>query len=218
MTIQLCFHGIGVCTGEREPGEARFWMPESEFLRVLDVVGDSGSEHIELSFDDGNRTDLDVVLPALRERGLRATFFPLAGRLEDPTSLGRDDLRELRANDMEIGSHGWAHVPWRGLGPDAVHREFIEARVVLAEAAGAPIDLIAAPLGLYERATMRELRARDYRALYTSDRFPARPGRWLQPRYSVTSIDTAATVAALIRRRSVGELRNALASQVKRRR
>ncbi|WP_298944427.1 polysaccharide deacetylase family protein [uncultured Microbacterium sp.] len=202
---------------EREPGEAQYWMPQSEFLRVLDVV--AGSDGVELSFDDGNRTDVDVALPALRERNLRATFFPLAGRLDDPMSLGRDDLHELRAHGMTIGSHGWDHVPWRRLGPDAVRREFDEARTVLADVAGAPIDLIAAPLGLYERATIREVRARGYRALYTSDRLPARPGTWFQPRYSVTAADTAVTVEGIIGHRSrAREIRNALASQVKRRR
>ena len=36
MNIHLCFHGIGTCSTEREPGESRYWIGEDLFLRVLD--------------------------------------------------------------------------------------------------------------------------------------------------------------------------------------
>jgi hypothetical protein len=53
--------------------------------------------------------------------------------------------------------------------------------------------------------------------VFTSDRFPARPGAWLQARYSVTAADTAGTVHGLLERRpGRRELRNAAASMVKR--
>ena len=38
MTVGICFHGIGACRTEREPGESRYWMPTDTFLRVLDEL------------------------------------------------------------------------------------------------------------------------------------------------------------------------------------
>jgi len=35
---------------------------------------------VQLSFDDGNRSDVGIALPALLERELSATFFVVAGR------------------------------------------------------------------------------------------------------------------------------------------
>ncbi|WP_404435856.1 polysaccharide deacetylase family protein [Microbacterium aerolatum] len=196
MTIHLCFHGIGTIRTEREPGEARYWVAEDEFLRILDLV--QGRDGVELSFDDGNRSDAEIALPALIERELDATFFALAGRLHDPLSLDRDTLRLLRAWGMRIGSHGWDHVPWRGLDEEGARREFVDARTALEEASGGRIRHAALPLGRYDRATLRRLRDAGYRAVFTSDRFPANDSAWLRPRYSVTATDTAESVLRIL--------------------
>lgn len=215
MIINVCFHGIGVCKREREPGESRYWMKEDVFRGVLDGV--AGREDVGLSFDDGNRSDVDVALPALQERGLTATFFPLAGRLDDSASLDAGDLRSLHAAGMAIGSHGWAHVPWRGLDPSQARREFIDARTVLEEAAGTRITEAAMPLGRYDRRALRGLKSAGYDTVYSSDRFPARPGSWLQARYSVTSDDTVDSVLAVVRHRpGLADARSLAKSLVKR--
>lgn len=215
MTVGICFHGIGACRTEREPGESRYWMPTDTFLRVLDEL--AATPGVSISFDDGNRSDVDIALPALRERGLRATFFALAGRLEDPASLGAADLRGLRAAGMSVGSHGWSHVPWRHLDAADAQLEFIDARRVLTEACGAQITDAALPLGRYDRQTLRRLKDAGYRSVYTSDRFPFTTRSWLRARYSVTGVDTPASVRAYaaggVR---ASEIRNIAASALKR--
>ncbi|MHC3000545.1 polysaccharide deacetylase family protein [Microbacterium sp. HJ5] len=215
MIVNLCFHGVGICPREHEPGEAGYWMSQDIFLRVLDLV--APLEDVRLSFDDGNRSDVDVALPALRDRGLTATFFPLAGRLDDPASLDSADLRGLRAAGMPIGSHGWTHTTWRDLTDVEAGREFLEARKALEEASGATITEAAFPLGGYDRTALRRLKSAGYRTVYSSDRYPARRSAWMQARYSVTAADTVDSVARIARRRpGMHELRNVLASTVKR--
>lgn len=215
MKIRLCFHGIGTCVAEREPGEARYWMSKDLFVRVLDLA--QTLPDVELSFDDGNLSDLEIALPALRARSLHASFFPLAGRLDDPVSLNAEALRELRANGMTIGSHGWRHIPWRGLSAADAQREFVEARSALEEACGTSITTAALPLGRYDRAALRQLKQTGYRAVFTSDRFPARSTSWLQARYSVTSDDTLESVSQILAGRpGPREVRNLMASALKR--
>lgn len=192
--VNVCFHGIGVPARELEEGEAAYWIDEDTYLRVLDVLATRSD--VRISFDDSNASDLEIGLPALRERGLTATFFALAGRLDHGGSLGPADLRELVAHGMTIGSHGMDHVPWRGLAPAAVRRELCDARAALADAAGVNVDEAALPLGRYDRATLGHLRRLGYSAVHTSDRRPARVGAWVQPRFSVRAGDTAETVAA----------------------
>lgn len=198
MIINLCFHGIGTAAREREPGESRYWVKDRVFLDILDAIRDASD--VRISFDDGNRSDHATALPALVDRGLRATFYALAGRLDEPDSLGATELRELRGAGMEIGSHGWDHVPWRGLDEEQQRREFASARDVLAEASGGPVESAALPLGRYDRTVLRQLRRHGYQRVYTSDRFPTLQGAWLQPRYSITATDTAATVSSLLGR------------------
>lgn len=215
MNVHLCFHGIGRCAREREPGESGYWVARDEFLRMLDDVASHGG--VALSFDDGNRSDVEVALPALKERGLTATFFPLAGRLLDPLSLASDDLRLLRDEGMTIGNHGWDHVPWRRLSPADAHREFVESRNVLEEAAGAPITTVALPLGQYDRRTLKRLRREGYRTVYSSDRHPARDRAWLSARYSVGAGDDLGSVRRILTNHAgAREMRNVISSSVKR--
>ncbi|WP_198663862.1 polysaccharide deacetylase family protein [Jiangella endophytica] len=215
MIINLCFHGIGSCEREREPGEARYWMAEPMFQRVLDEV--TKHSHVRLSFDDGNASDVEVALPSLKERGLQATFFALAGRLEDPVSLSAADLVELRGAGMAIGTHGWAHVPWRGLSAAEAGRELVEARAALTAASDGPISEAALPLGRYDRRLLGRLRRAGYTVVYTSDKFPARSASWLQARYSVTASDTVETVRSVITHRpGLRDARNAAVSTIKR--
>lgn len=215
MIINLCFHGIGTVDREREPGESRYWVTEDCFLRILDEVTEH--PHVRLSFDDGNRSDVEVALPALRERGLCASFFALAGRLDDAASLSPPDLRGLRTAGMTIGSHGWTHVPWRGLGDDDAQRELIDARSILAEASAGAVQDAALPLGRYDRGLLGRLEHAGYRTVYTSDRFPARSASWLQARYSVTASDTVDSIRSVLAGRpGVRDARNVLASAVKR--
>lgn len=215
MITNLCFHGIGTIVQEREPGESRYWVTRDCFLRILDEVREN--PHVRLSFDDGNQSDVAVALPALRERALSASFFALAGRLDEAASLSPSDLRDLRNAGMAIGSHGWTHTPWRGLSEEEAHRELVDARTALAEASGGAIEDAALPLGRYDRQLLGRLGRVGYRTVYTSDRLPTRSSAWLQPRYSVTARDTVETIRTVIAHRTgVRDLRNLLASTVKR--
>lgn len=186
--VNLCFHGIGAPGRELEPGEATYWIGTDLFESVLDEV--AGRPDVVLSFDDGNASDVELGLPRLQERGLRATFFVLAGRLDLAGSLGREDVVRLRDAGMTVGTHGMDHHSWRHLDEQARRRELEEARTAIAEVVGRPVDEAALPLGQYDRTTLRALRRAGYRRVHTSDRRPARPGAWLQPRYSIRGEDT----------------------------
>jgi peptidoglycan/xylan/chitin deacetylase (PgdA/CDA1 family) len=210
--FNICFHGVGRPGRDLEPGEECYWVGRDRFLRLLDELATWPA--VRLSFDDGNRSDVETALPALRERGLTADFFPLAGRLGTPGSLDAADLRELRAGGMRIGSHGMWHRPWRRMDPRTRHEELVTARQVLAEAAGGSVEAAACPLGRYDRRVLADLRKLRYRPVYTSDRRPARPGAWLQPRHSVRRDDTVGTLrddvrasAPLWRRRLAGAVK-----------
>nr|WP_253945547.1 polysaccharide deacetylase family protein [Nocardioides sp. zg-DK7169] len=173
-----------------EIGEAHYWVRTTVFHAILDAVADD--PRVRISFDDGNASDAEIALPALRERGLTATFFVLSGRLDEPGSLSREQVLELRDTGMAIGTHGHAHRPWRGLDPAATHAELEDAREELAELVEQPVDEAALPLGRYDRALLATLRRLGYGTVHTSDRRWARGDAWLQPRFSVRDHDTVA--------------------------
>ena len=196
--LNLCFHGIGV-PGRRplEPGEDSFWVGADAFEEMLDVV--ARSPWVRITFDDGNASDAQIALPALLRRGLRASFFVIAGRCDEPGSLSRADVRELAQGGMTVGSHGMRHRNWRRLDEEGIREEFVDAPRLLGDAAGEPVREASFPFGDYDRRAIATLRRHGFSRVYTIDGRPARPDAWLQHRYIVRSDDTPERIAGLAR-------------------
>jgi peptidoglycan/xylan/chitin deacetylase (PgdA/CDA1 family) len=186
-SINLTFHGIGKPGRRLDPDEQNVWLSREQFLSLLDCA--AGRKDVAITFDDGNASDVEHALPALRERGLRATFFVVAGRLGTPCLLDEGGVRTLAAAGMEIGCHGMRHRPWRGLDERALHEELVEAKAVLERVIGRPVTRAACPFGSYDRRVLRTLRGSGYRHAYTSDRGTARSSDFLQARNSVGAHD-----------------------------
>jgi peptidoglycan/xylan/chitin deacetylase (PgdA/CDA1 family) len=198
-TVILNFHGIGTPSRPLEPGEERFWIGRDAYRAILDVVVAAvGGPAVRITFDDGNRSDIEIGAPELAARGLTATFFALAGRLGAPGSLAAGDLRELAAAGHRIGTHGYDHVDWRRLDAAGAAREFDAAPELLAEAVGRPIDEAAVPFGRYDRRVLNALSARGIAAVYTSDRGMVRGAPWIRPRNCVRADTGPDAVRAIL--------------------
>ena len=194
-SINLTFHGIGEPPRDLDPGEASVWVSMETFSAVLDRAAERPD--VGISFDDGNVSDIERALPALRERGLRGTFFVVAGRLGAPHFLDESHVRSLVAAGMEIGCHGMRHRPWRGLDARALREELVEAKVILEDVAGHPVTRAACPFVSYDRRVLSTLRRSGYHHVYTSDRGVARTSTFVQARNSVGAGDGADVLARI---------------------
>ncbi|MDX6337464.1 MAG: hypothetical protein QOG05_4804 [Streptosporangiaceae bacterium] len=194
--VGICFHGIGPPPAGLEPEAHDYFVSADLFLGVLDEAARQPA--VRLSFDDGYASDVEVALPAVADRGLTATFFPLAGMLGRPGYLDAGGVRALSAAGMGVGTHGMSHRSWRGLDAGSEHEELAVARSLIGAAAGAPVSAAACPFGSYDRRVLGALRRHGYTQVFTSDRRRARAGAWLQPRYSVRRGDTLETVRETI--------------------
>jgi peptidoglycan/xylan/chitin deacetylase (PgdA/CDA1 family) len=182
------FHGVGPARRELDDGEAHVWLSCERFEATLDAL--CGRGDVRLSFDDGNSSDVERALPALLERGLTATFFVLAGRLDDPHHLGVDDLARLVDAGMTIGSHGLHHRDWRRCSDAELDAELRESRRVLEATLCCPVTRAAIPFGSYDRRVLaRARREGGYERVFTSDGGPARRDAWLQARTTVCDDD-----------------------------
>jgi peptidoglycan/xylan/chitin deacetylase (PgdA/CDA1 family) len=195
--LNLCFHGIGPPGRPLESGEAERWISPAQFEELLDVVVRVPA--ICLTFDDGNASDVELVLPALVRRHLTATFFIISGRVGQPGSLGAADLRSLARAGMVVGSHGVSHRPWRTVSTQELHQELGSAQRVIAAASGQPVQQVACPLGSYDRRVLNVVRRHGYSRVYTVDGLPAHGGAWLQSRYTIRSGDTGEDLERRVR-------------------
>jgi len=184
--IGLIFHGIGDPQRVREPGEERYWISTHRFEAVLDaILRLQVPDLIRISFDDGNMSDFTIALPRLLKCGLKAQFFVLTGRIDEPGSLGRGQLLELQQAGMEIGSHGVGHLDWRSLDDDVRQVEVQESRKRLQDITGRRIESVAIPFGSYDFRTLRAIRQAGYAQAYSSDRGWMDDTAFLRPRTSV---------------------------------
>jgi peptidoglycan/xylan/chitin deacetylase (PgdA/CDA1 family) len=193
--LNLTFHGIGEPPPAVDDAERDVWLSEADFTASLEAI--RTLPRATVSFDDGNASDLEIALPALRERGIGATFFVVAGRLDQPGYLSAADLRTLREEGMRIGLHGMHHQRWRGLAEDELDEEISVARRRLEDAAGARLDAAACPFGAYDRRVLARLRRAGFGVVFTSDGGWASLGAWLQARNTLRAGDGAAAVAAI---------------------
>jgi peptidoglycan/xylan/chitin deacetylase (PgdA/CDA1 family) len=191
--VNVNVHGIGP-PPERplDHGEDNVWISVEQFEGLLDAA--VGLPHVTVTFDDGNLSDLEIGLPRLRERGLKARFYVCPGLLGEPGRLDESGVRELHRAGMVIGSHGWAHRDWRTLGRDPqgateVEEEMVRARRHLERLTGSDVSEVAVPFGSYDRRVLHTLRRTGVTRVYTSDGGWARTGSWLQPRNSIHAGD-----------------------------
>lgn len=182
MTVwNLTFHGVGAPPRRLAPDEAAVWLTVEQLHAALDAI--DGRDDVRLTFDDGNASDVEHALPALLERGRRAAFFPLVGRLGSPGSLSAADVRTLADAGMTIGSHGIHHRDWRRVGDDELAEELRGSRLALERLTGRPVTAASCPFGSYDRRVLAGLRRQaGYGLVFTSDGGPADPRAWLQPR------------------------------------
>lgn len=194
----LNFHGIGEPPPEVPSAEHPFWCPRQQWPGIADAIAAAvrDGSTVEITFDDGNASDVDEALPVLVERGLTASFYVCAGRIGQPGYLDEQGLLQLQAAGMGIGSHGWDHVDLRAVSDADLVHETRDSQVRLAEVCGVPVTDFAVPFGSYDRRVLRHLR--HYATVYTSDSTSASPrAGWVVPRWSYVQGWTAGSVTDL---------------------
>lgn len=183
----VTFHGIGAPPAHVPEPERPYWATVAEFARVvsegLAAARARGLTPV-FTFDDGNRSDLDIAAPLLRDHGATGIFFPCSGRIGAPGYLGVGDIRALQAEGFEIGSHGINHVPWGRLDPATLKAEVEQSKRALEDLTGRAITAAALPFGSYNRRVLAALRQAGYAAVYASDPGLPRSDAWFRQRFS----------------------------------
>jgi peptidoglycan/xylan/chitin deacetylase (PgdA/CDA1 family) len=127
-----------------------------------------------ISFDDGFEDFATAALPILRQYRLPSTLFVatgLVGKDEHWSTWARprrfldwSELRDLAAEDVEVGGHTVSHSRLSALPLDAVTRELRECRAALASELPRWLDAIAYPYGDQSTDVRRLARETGYRA------------------------------------------------------
>ncbi|ARN81493.1 polysaccharide deacetylase family protein [Methylocystis bryophila] len=188
LELVLSLHGIGTGPPRASADELRYWLSVDRFVECLSLAKAFTSRTgitVLATFDDGNRSDLLVAAPLLRQYGVPGAFFVCAGRMGQPNYLDADDVRELVKQGFVVGSHGMDHVRWTSVKGPGLHREIVEARLKLEETLDQEIPIAALPFGAYNRRVLAALRDAGFLSVFCSDPGVSPPGAWLRRRWTL---------------------------------
>ena len=147
----------------------------SEFLAAADRADAKVLEQsVVITFDDGFADFASAALPALQDRGLRATLFITTGLLRDGSAAPIDgeiaqhmlawpQLAELRALDVELGAHSHSHPHLDTLSRRHAREEIVRSKSLLEDALAAPVSTFAYPHGYSSRRVRGLVRDAGFR-------------------------------------------------------
>ena len=126
---------------------------------------------VGITFDDGYASVLEAAVPELLRHGFTASMFVLSGHLNGCNQwdkgpvwplVSADQVRELAAAGMEVGSHGATHRRLAGIGSDELAAEVNASRTAISELMGAPVRGFAYPYGSMDAGARRAVRDAGY--------------------------------------------------------
>ena len=186
-------------------------VPLGEFRRQLDWLQANGYETVSLAqvydameargalpprpvlitFDDGRTSQLEAVRE-LNKRGMKATFFVMAGG----THLKEGQIRRIVAQGHELGSHTMNHTNLKEAPEGSLEEEVVDSKRKLEATYKAPVRFLSWPFGAYSEEAVELMKRSGYRGAvgnggagpwdwsYTEER------RWYQFRYIVDGTAT----------------------------
>jgi peptidoglycan/xylan/chitin deacetylase (PgdA/CDA1 family) len=128
-----------------------------------------GALFYSLTFDDGHASNYTEAFPALCELGLRATFFVVPTLVGTGGHVAWDQLREMVAAGMEVGSHSLTHPYLDRLDAATLEREFGESKAIIEDRLGVAVRAASLPRGGRMPAGLEGILGRlGYRVFCTS--------------------------------------------------
>jgi peptidoglycan/xylan/chitin deacetylase (PgdA/CDA1 family) len=160
---------------------------------------------VGITFDDGYCSVLEAALPVLRRHGFGATAYIISDRIgstnewdEGPAwpLMAADQVRELAAAGIEIGSHAATHMRLAGASQAQLTAEVRDSRTSLAALLGTEIPGFAYPYGSMDAAARRAVRDAGYEHACAVEASLPEMGLMALPRIYVGQQDDAVRMAA----------------------
>lgn len=126
-----------------------------------------GNQYL-LTFDDGNVSDYEIVLPVLSRMDCIAAFFIVVEKIGTPHHLSWPQVRELYDAGMTIGSHSLSHQDMRKLDSAGQRRELLVSRLRIEHELGVAVTSFSFPFGKFNNDLIRFARDAGYSAICTS--------------------------------------------------
>lgn len=188
----LMYHAPGSCKSQ-EPGAELYSVPVENFKEQMNYLAKQDSrpsslvprqnnleiknsnlttntaDGVVITFDDGDISNYELAFPILKELGLKAYFFIIASKIGLSGYLNWEQLKELNAAGMIIGSHGMTHKILVGINENGLDYEVRISKKILEDNLGIAIDYFSVPRGFYNENVIKQAKENKYKAVFTSN-------------------------------------------------
>ncbi len=178
MTLLLTYHRIA----HAADAENIHVLSQHGFLRQMELIVASGirvaapgefgqvqhdgRHRIGLTFDDGYLSDL-ACADTLASHGLKGIFFVSSANIGAPGYLDAEDVRELDAMGMTVGSHSHQHARLTTFGFDEAVAQVRRSKALLEDVLGKPVLDFAYPGGACTRRLAEAVREAGFSRQFT---------------------------------------------------
>jgi peptidoglycan/xylan/chitin deacetylase (PgdA/CDA1 family) len=141
-----------------------------ELAQALQTGASLPEKPVILTFDDGYRDNYQNAFPALRDRGMKATFFVVTDFMDEerPEYMTWEMAREMLAGGMSIESHGRNHASLEGRDDDYLIWQALGSMETIQYELGVRPRFVAYPAGEYDENTERVFASAGYWAGVTT--------------------------------------------------
>ncbi|TGM03769.1 polysaccharide deacetylase family protein [Leptospira barantonii] len=125
---------------------------------------------ILLTFDDGSKTHLEVLVPLLKKYGFTASIFIYPSIISSGKKyyLTWDQLRSaLDSGVLDLGSHTLYHPKLPTMSRALIRKQLLESKQILETKTGRKVVDLAYPFGLFDPRVIEEAKAIGYRMAFT---------------------------------------------------
>lgn len=225
--LSLLYHDIR--TGDRNVdragvGDAPYVLDRGTFEAQISLLGRSGFKSVTssdligffrhgrplpkkaalITFDDGHRSNFTEALPVLERHGFKGVFFVTTGWIGRDDMMSWEQLSEMNARGMEIGSHTDTHAVPALLPDKELKRELVESRRKLESKLDIEVRSVSSPTGFHDRRMMSLARETGYSIMCVGTTLPvpaplARQGPYWINRTDIKSNVSMASFDGLVR-------------------
>jgi peptidoglycan/xylan/chitin deacetylase (PgdA/CDA1 family) len=149
-----------------------YCVPSRQFREQLRKLQDCAAAGFatQVTFDDGERSEMEIAGPLLREHGIKATYFVTPGLIGTAHKfLGWEELKELRTAGHFIQSHGWSHKFLTACDDRELQHELMMSKEKLEDRLGQLVEEISIPGGRWDQRVLRACADAGYRRVYVSE-------------------------------------------------
>ncbi len=154
-------------------------------MRWLKGYGDGRDPDYFITLDDGYADNARGAYAILREEGMKAIVFLIAGYVgtdrllphdeggivEDNRLMRWEEARRCDPGVMEFGSHGWSHQRMALLSDEQLQQEAADSKAVIEKEIGRPVRFFSYPFGVdgdYDSRAKEAVRRAGFEAAFNA--------------------------------------------------